>query len=146
MFSAMENIDRAPDSAAAQDALDEVDSAQRAVRDTAWPTWLYPVNAVLIGAMALTALLDDYRLIMLLAVSFASVGVNMAVGYRTGVPRALPTSRGFLASVAVAVACILAAWLAADLTDRAWPVVALAASAAGSYLIGSVAHRRSTSR
>ena len=56
----MENIDRSPSAAQAREALASIQGVQRAVRDTPWPTWLYPTNALLLGAMALTFLLQEH--------------------------------------------------------------------------------------
>ena len=141
----MENIPY-PDPVAARAALDDVAAAQRAVRDTPWPVWLYPVNALLLGALSLTALLGDQRSTAALAVSLTLVVTNLAAGYRMGTPYAVPTSRAFLTCVAASAACLVAALAAAELTDRTWPVVVLALGATGSYLVGAVFHRRSTAR
>ncbi|MBL7255342.1 hypothetical protein [Paractinoplanes lichenicola] len=140
----MENIERVPDSTAAREALASIDVAQRAVRDTPWPTWLYPVNAVLLGAMALTALApEDNRFPTLLAVAFAVIAVNAVTGYRMGTPWTWPTSRVFLVSVIGAGLCMAAAFAVSDHTG---PVIALAVATAALYLVGSVAHRRTTGR
>ncbi|MBB2902568.1 hypothetical protein FHR75_003399 [Kineococcus radiotolerans] len=142
----MENIAPTPDAAEARAALAEVQAVQRAVRDTPWPTWIYPVNALLLGALALTALVPEHRTGLFLAASATILGVNVGAGYRMGTPWTLPTSRGFLAAVALAGACVLGALAVADHTDRTWPVVALAAAATASYLLAGVVHRRSTGR
>lgn len=146
MVSCMESINSVPDAAAAAKALAEIESAQRAVRDTPWPVWLYPVNAVLLGAMALTTLLDEHSSKALLAIALAVLAVNVLAGLRIGTPWALPTSRGFLTAVAVSVGLLVAAMVTSDLTDRAWPVVLLAVGTTVSYLIGSALHHRSTRR
>ena len=146
MVSDMESIGRRPDPAEARAALASIQDVQRAVRDTPWPTWLYPANAALLAAMALAFLLPQHRLAAFWAVACTVVAVNVTAGYRMGTPWALPTSRAFLAAVAVSGGCVLGAVVVADLTERAWPVVALAVAAAGTYLAGSVAHRRSTGR
>ena len=140
----MENNPHVPGPTEAREALDSIDTAQRAVRDTPWPTWLYPVNALLLGAMTLTFALGDDGFVPLLAASAALIAVNGLAGYRMGTPFALPTSRTFLALVGAAMACIFAAFVAAELTPRPWPVIALAIAAAVLYLAGGVAHRRST--
>ena len=140
----MESIGRTPDPAEAREALASIDRAQRAVRDTPWPTWIYPVNAALLGAMALTPLAPEHRrLSALVAVALLVMAVNLAAGYRMGTPWTLPTSRTFLAAVAASGLCVLAAFAVADNT---WPVVTLAVAAAVLYLAGGVAHRRSTGR
>lgn len=140
----MENNSPAPNPAEARAALADIDTAQRAVRDTPWPTWLYPVNALLLGAMTLTFALGDDGFVFLLAASATLIAVNMLAGYRMGTPFALPTSRVFLASVGAAIACLFAAFVVAELTAKAWPIVVLAIAAAAVYLAGSVVHRRST--
>ncbi|WP_432505816.1 hypothetical protein [Kineococcus arenarius] len=142
----MESTGGTPSPAEAREALADIESAQRAVRDTPWPTWIYPVNAALLGVMALTFLLEENRTTAFLAVASTIIGVNVAAGYRMGAPWTVPTSRGFLAAVAAAGACVLAALVAADLTERAWPVVVLAAAATAAYLVAGVVHRRSTGR
>jgi hypothetical protein len=144
MVSGMET--NRPDAVAAERALAEIDSAQRAVRDTPWPVWLYPVNAVLLGAMALTTLLDEQRSWVWLVTGLAVFGINVLAGLRIGTPWALPTSRGFLTAVAVSAGLLVAALIVSDLTDHAWPVVLLAIATTVSYLIGSVLHHRSTRR
>jgi len=146
MVSAMENTDPAPDSSSAHEALADIDRAQRAVRDTPWPIWLYPVNAILLGAMALTPLLEDYGVATMLAISALIVALNVMAGHRIGTPWVIPTNRVFLTSITVSVACLGAALIVYDQTDRVAFVVALAGGATVSYLIGSVAHHRSTRR
>jgi len=142
----MESIGQVPNPAEARDALASIDDVQRAVRDTPWPAWLYLINAVLLGAMALTSLLHEHRSGALLAVGLTVVGVNVTAGYRIGAPWALPTSRGFLAAVAASVYCVVAALAVADLIEPTWPVVVLALAATAIYLTGGVVHRRSTGR
>jgi uncharacterized membrane protein (UPF0136 family) len=142
----MESISPVPDAAAATKALAEIEFAQRAVRDTPWPVWLYPVNAVLLGAMALTTLLDEHSLTALFAVALVVFAVNVLAGLRMGTPWAVPTSRGFLTAGAVSAGLLVAAVLTSRETDRAWPVVLLAVGTTVSYLIGSVIHHRSTRR
>ncbi|NAZ75431.1 hypothetical protein GTQ99_08350 [Kineococcus sp. T13] len=140
----MESTGARPDPDQARAALAGIHQAQRAVRDTPWPTWLYPANALLLGAMALTPLLEQHRTRAFLLVALVVVGVNLVAGYRMGTPWALPTSRLFLGAVTAAGACVLAALLLGDVTARSWPVPVLAIAAAGLYLAGAVAHRRST--
>jgi hypothetical protein len=142
----MESIGRVPDPAEAREALASIEDAQRTLRNTPWPTWLYPVNAALVGGMAATPLLGDHRTTALLAVALTTVVVNMAAGYRMGTPWILPTSRAFLSAVAVSALLVVVAIVVADLTAHAWPVAALAVAAAVTYLAGSVAHRASTGR
>ena len=140
----MENNTHVPNPAEAREALANIDTVQRAVRDTPWPTWLYPANALLLGVMTLTFALGDDGVVFLLATGAVLIAVNMLAGYRMGTPFALPTSRLFLASVGAAMACLLAAFAVAELTTQRWPIVVLAIAAAAVYLAGSVAHRRST--
>jgi hypothetical protein len=138
----MESVER-PDVAAARAALGEVADAQRAVRDNPWPVWLYPANAALLGLITLSTLLDPTeRTSALLALSLAVVGLNLSAGYRMGTPWALPTSRTFLASVGVSVLCFVLAL--AVVGSAAWLVPVLAVVATGTYLLGSLAHWRST--
>jgi hypothetical protein len=140
----MENNLDVPNQAEAREALASIDSAQRAVRDTPWPTWIYPVNALLLGAMTLTFALGDDGFVLLLATSAALLVVNMTAGYRMGTPFTLPTSRAFLALVGAVGACLLAAFVVADTTAQTWPIVLLAVTAAALYLVAGVVHRRST--
>jgi hypothetical protein len=142
----MESIERGPDRTEAREALASIERAQRAVRDTPWPTWIYPVNAGLLGLMALTFLLQEHRTATLLVVASVMVGINVTAGYRMGTPWTLPTSRTFLALVATSGLCLVAAVVVADLTEAAWPVVVLAVTATVAYVAGGVAHRRSTGR
>lgn len=137
------------DPAQARAALAGIQQVQRAVRDTPWPTWLYPVNAALLGALTLTFALQAHRTAAFLAVALAVVGVNALAGYRMGTPWALPTSRLFLGAVAAAGGCVLAAAVASDLaegTARSRLVLLLALAASALYLAGAVAHRRCTGR
>ena len=140
----MENNVPVPDPAEARAALATIDTAQRAVRDTPWPTWIYPVNALLLGVMTLTFALGDDGSVPLFATGAVIFAVNMLAGYRMGTPYTLPTSRLFLASVGAAAACLAAAFVVAELTTLTWPIVVLAVAAATLYLAGGVAHRRST--
>jgi hypothetical protein len=140
----MENNAYVPNPAEAREALATIDTAQRAVRDTPWPTWIYPVNALLLAAMTLTFALGEDGFVFLLATGAALVAVNALAGYRMGTPYTLPTSRIFFALVGASMACLLGAFVVAELTARAWPIVVLAVAAAAFYLAGGVAHRRST--
>ncbi|MBO1753182.1 hypothetical protein J4G33_15345 [Actinotalea sp. BY-33] len=142
----MENNTTAPDVAEAREALAAITTAQQAVRNTPWPTWIYPVNAALLAALALTALLSEDRHTITLAVMFMVVGINMTAGYRSGTPSAVPTSRGFLAAAAVAMLAAGTAVLLPTVSGPTWLIVVLAVVAAASYLLGGVAHRRSTRR
>ena len=140
----MENNLSVPDPAEAREALATIDTAQRAVRDTPWPTWIYPVNALLLGTMTLTIALGDDGFVPLLAAGAVLMAVNLLAGYRMGTPYTLPTSRTFLALAGASIACLAAAFVVAELTTQRWPIVVLAVAAAALYLAGGVAHRRST--
>ena len=140
----MENNLHVPNPAKAREALANIDTAQRAVRDTPWPTWIYPVNALLLGAMTATFALGDDGFVLLLATGAVLIAVNVLAGYRMGTPYTVPTSRAFLASVGAAMACLFGAFVVAELTTQTWPIVVLAIAATASYLAGGVAHRRST--
>lgn len=137
----MTSNDPTPDAARA--ALAEIDDAQRAVRNTPWPVWLYPVNAVLFGLLGLASLLDSSSSARF-AVALVTVVVNVTVGYRSGVPWALPTSRVFLVGVFGAGAWAVVAAVAAQLSDRAWPVVLFSLAATVTFSVGAIAHRRAT--
>jgi uncharacterized membrane protein YccC len=140
----MENNVQVPDPAEAREALTNIETAQRAVRDTPWPTWLYPVNALLLGVMTLTFVLGEDGLVFLLATGAVLIAVNLLAGYRMGAPFTLPTSRAFLALAFTAIGCLLAAFVVAELTTQRWPIVVLAVVAAVLYLAAGVVHRRST--
>ena len=130
----------------ARHSLTEIDWAQRAVRDTPWPLWLYPVNTLLLGAVGLSYLLQGSIPWLTVVVALAVVGVNLLAGRITGVPYALPTSRLFLSGVVVTGICLVAVVVVAPVVDRAWPVVVLSLLAMVSYALGSWAHVRSTRR
>jgi hypothetical protein len=140
----MENNLHIPNPAEAREALANIDTAQRAVRDTPWPTWIYPVNALLLGAMTLTFALGDDGFVLLLAAGASLMAVNVLAGYRMGTPYTLPTSRVFFALVGASMACLFAAFVVSELTAQAWPIIVLAVAVAAFYLAGGVAHRRST--
>ncbi|MDI6628641.1 MAG: hypothetical protein QME72_13075 [Rhodococcus sp. (in: high G+C Gram-positive bacteria)] len=139
----MESIGR-PTPAEARTALDDIDRVQRAVRDTPWPIWLYPVNAVLLAVFALTALVDSRA--AFLGVAALIVAVNVITGYRMGTPWALPTNRGFLTCVALSALCVALAQAVGNPGGPAWPVLLFAIAAASIYSIGSIVHYRSTRR
>ncbi|WP_017616243.1 hypothetical protein [Nocardiopsis salina] len=117
------------------------------MRDRPWPTWLYPANTVLLGALALAPLLPDPAFIgVWLVLIFTVVSVNTWVGRRMGTPLAFPTSRGFLSAVAVAILFLLAAWLVEQMDEPTWITVLCAVGASAGYGIGSIVHHRSTHR
>lgn len=142
----MENNNVPPVSAEeARSALTEMEAAQRAVRDTPWPTWLYPVNALLLGAYSLHALIEDWwGLVVALGIAAVILALNIVVGRRMGTPWILPTSRGFLTCVALAALCMVTAVFLGH--EHPVAIIALAAAAALLYLLGSVFHHRSTRR
>lgn len=144
MVSVVENIGDRPGGGEAREALASIEDAQRAVRGTPWPIWLYAVNAVLLGAMASTFLLREHGVSTLWALALSMVAINVTTGYRMGTPWVLPASRGFLTAVTISGLCVLAAFVVADVTERVWPVAALAVTATAVYGAGSVAHIRST--
>lgn len=140
----MENIGRAPGSVEARDALASIQDVQQALRDTPWPTWLYPFNAVLLGALALTPLLEENRSSAVLALALAVVTANVATGYRMGTPWVLPASRGFLVAVVASISCVVAALVISSLSARVWPILVLGGATTTLYLVGAVMHRGST--
>ncbi len=144
MVADMENIERDTTASEARRALESIESAQLAVRNTPWPAWIYPVNAVLLGALALSALVEQDRRTTVFAVMALIIAINVYAGYRTGVPSAMPTSRVFVVLVAASGACVAAAFVVAEMTTAAWPVVVLAVLATAGYLIGGRVHRAST--
>lgn len=129
----------------ARSALTEMETAQRAVRDTPWPTWLYPVNALLLGAYALASLIEDgWRLAVWLGLAATIIALNIVVGLRMGTPWILPTSRGFQVGVALAGICMVAAVILGPAHPAL--IVGLAVGSTVFYLIGCAFHHRSTRR
>lgn len=139
----MDNI-TPPSADEARAALREAQAAEHAVRDTPWPVWLYPVNALLLGSYALATLVGSGRLLVWLGIAAVMLTINVVVGRRMGTPWIVPTSRGFQVALGVAAACMVAA-LVVD-RDRPVAVIVLAAAAVVTFLVGSVLHRRSTGR
>ncbi|TFV82073.1 hypothetical protein E4V99_14165 [Microbacterium sp. dk485] len=141
----METIDPTPGPGEAAAALDAVAEAQTAVRDRPWPMWLYPINAVLLGGVALAGLVDSSAIGALLigVLAFCLVAVNYGAGRQVGTPFAIPTSRGFRVLVTAAAAFVVGALLA-RLADLDWVIIACAVGAASSYAVGAVLHFRST--
>lgn len=145
MVSTMENNLPNVDADEARSALAEVEAAQRAVRDTPWPTWLYPVNALLLGAYAVASLIEAWwRLPVWLGLAAGILALNIAAGMRMGTPWIVPTSRGFQVCVAVATLCMVSTVLLGP--GHAMAVIALAATSTVTYLVGGVLHHRSTHR
>ncbi len=147
MVSSMETIGPSPDSREASAGLDAIADAQHAVRDRPWPLWLYPTNALLLGALALTGVLESSMLAALLTIALAAALalLNYVAGRQMGTPFAIPTSRGFRILTALAAALVLLS-VFARLADLDSVVVACAAGATISYAAGSVLHHRSTRR
>lgn len=141
----METNHSNPDPREAAAALDAVADAQRVVRDQPWPLWLYPANALLLGALVLAGLAHDSRLssIATLVCAVTLALLNYWAGRLIGTPFAIPTSRGFLALVILAGVFMLASVFARG-TGATWFIVFCAAGAVVSYGLGSVLHYRST--
>lgn len=146
MVSLMENNANTPDPSEAHEALAEIESAERAVRDVPWPLWLYLVNAVLLGSMALTLLLGEQRFWALIAVAGATIAVNSLASRLLDIPWAVPTSRVFTTALLVTAVLLVGAVVITSFTDAAWPVIACAIGAAVVYLIGCAFHHRKATR
>lgn len=129
----------------ALESLDAIASACRTVRDQPWPMWLYPINAVLLGGIALTALLESsmWAALIVLGLAVSLAVINYRAGLQIGTPFAVPTSVGFRAFTFLAGACVIAAVLLRQ-TAADPVIIALAAGATASYVIASVVHYRST--
>lgn len=142
MVANMATIDPIPSRHQAAADLDAVAKAQRAVRDRPWPMWLYPVNVLLLGAIAL---LGSTSFVALVVLGLLVGVVNYGAGYLMGTPFAVPTSRGFLAATTAAMLFLVAAMIA-GFAGLSWLVVLCAAATAISYAVGSILHYRSTRR
>lgn len=142
--SFMENKRPALDPSQAADALAAIDRDQRAVRDTPWPLWLYPVNTVLLVALGLSFLAPERALWVTLLIVLAVVGANLLAGRVNGAPFALPTSRAFLGLVAVSGFLLVASHAAARELDTALGNVALSLAAGATYAVACWVHHRST--
>lgn len=145
MISLMENIER-PDADDARAALSQATAAGNAVRNTPWPSWLYPINAALVIVLGLTLLVErPLGLPLTLATSAVMIVVNWLVARRLGVLYALPTSRTFLTFIGISAACLIAiAVCGALFALPLWAGVSLTVAAGLSYLFGCLAHYRST--
>ncbi|YAL84065.1 hypothetical protein ACMYYO_04445 [Dermacoccaceae bacterium W4C1] len=133
------------DARSAQAALDAADAAERSIRDTPWPVWLYPINGALMGLLVLSTLVDTMRPAALLWVSLLTSFFNLLVGRWMGTPYTLPTNRVFLVSCGIACGCAIAAVIAtATMESPTTLVIMLAVAAMASYGLGSVSHYRST--
>jgi len=141
----METIYPEPDPQQAAADLDAVADARRAVRDRRWPLWLYPTNALLLGALALAGLVDSSMLatFILLPLGVALARFNYWAGRRMGTPFAVPTSRGFRVLVALSGLCVLLS-VFARAADLPWLIIACAVAAVISYGAGAALHHRST--
>ncbi len=150
MVSGMESNRGDAGRESARNDLEAVEQVQRAVRDTPWPAWLYPVNALLLGLIALALLLDGWaRLAVVVVLGITTAAVNAAVGRRIGAPWVVPTSRAFQIGLGVSVCGLVAAFLVADLGGswgRPWMVVVLAVVVTAGYLLGAVPRMRSARR
>jgi len=147
MVSDMETIDSTPDPRSAAADLDAIADAKRAIRDRPWPSWLYPVNVIALGGVALSGIIDSSMIAALVTLAFAMVLAiaNSAAGQLIGAPFALPTSRTFRILAAVSAVFVLAS-LPARLIGSDALVIASAAAAMLSYAIGAVVHAASTRR
>jgi hypothetical protein len=105
---------------------------------------LYPTNALLVGAVALTGLIGSSVVAALAAVALACLlaAVNYRAGRAIGTPYAIPTNRGFRVLAALSGVFVVVSVLAGS---AGW-VLAGAAGAVVSYGVGSVLHYRSTHR
>jgi len=141
----METIDPTPDPREAAAALGAVSDAQAAVRDRPWPIWLYPINALLLGGVALAGLVDSAAIgaLVIGVLAVCLVALNYGAGRHMGTPFAIPTSRGFRVLVAAASAFVIGA-LFARMADLDWAIIACAVGATSCYAIGAVLHVRST--
>lgn len=127
--------------------LRAAEDASDAVRDLPWPVWLYPFNALLLGGIALTPILQGgNRSIVLLALSLVLILVNMSVGYRMGTPTAIPTSQGFRNGFTVATVAVGLSLLLASFGPPGWVFLICACVAVVSFGLGSMAHMRSVNR
>lgn len=138
----MENNFSRPDAVAAADVLAGIEQDQRAVRDTPWPLWLYPVNSLLLVALGLSFLLPDGTTWVIPLVVALVLAANLLAGRINGVPFALPTSRTFLGLVALSGVLLVSCRVAADVS--ATLTVALALAAGATYAVASWVHIRST--
>ncbi|WBB65121.1 hypothetical protein [Micromonospora sp. WMMD812] len=143
----METIDPNSDPHEASAGLKAVADAQRAVRDRPWPLWLYPANALVLGGLALTGLVESSMLaaFVVLVLGVALAALNYWAGHLMGTPFAVPTSRGFRILAALSGAFVIVS-LFARAADLEWAIIVCVAGAAISYSLGSVLHYRSTHR
>lgn len=144
MVSIMENKRPASDPSRAAELLAALDDDQRAVRDTPWPLWIYPVNCLLLTALGLTFLLPERHLWVTLLVAGAVIGANLLAGRANGAPFALPTSRAFLGLVALSALLLAGAMLAGSDHDSTVGNVAFSVAAGLVYAVASWVHHRST--
>lgn len=143
----METNGESSDRISAVDGLDAIAAARRAVRDQPWPTWLYPTNALLLGAITLTSLLDSSMMasLLILVLGVGVALINYQAGRLMGTPYAVPTSKVFLGFVILAGASTATAVVLRE-TLSEQGIIACASGAVISYGLGSVVHYRSTRR
>ncbi len=147
MIAGMETIEAQPDPRDAASGLDAVADAQRAVRSRPWPLWLYPSNALLLGALALAGIIDSSMIAALVVVALGGTfsALNYWAGRRMGTPFAIPASRAFRSLVAVSAVFVILSLFTRE-AGLEWATVPCAAGATLSYGLGSVVHYRSTRR
>lgn len=145
MVADMETINPDPDPREAAARLDAAADARRAVQDRPWPIWLYPINALLLGGLALAGLLRSSLLaaLIVLIIGIALAALNYWAGRLIGTPFAIPTSLGFRILVAASGAFVIVSLLARA-ADLERVVIVCAIGAVLSYGLGSVLHYRST--
>lgn len=126
--------------------LQAADEAAAAIRDVSWPTWLYGVNAVLLGFVAATPAIargDGSReSSTLLALAAVVIAVNMVAGYRMGIPFVVPTSRAFQVGVAVAAVSMVVSLVSSMFGAPAWVHVVCAVVAVVAYATGGFIRER----
>ncbi|GLU48424.1 hypothetical protein [Nocardiopsis ansamitocini] len=147
MIADMETINPNPDPREAAAGLDAAAGARRAVRDRPWPVWLYPINAILLGGLALAGLLHSSMLatFVVLIIGIALAALNYWAGRLMGAPFVIPTSTGFRILGAVSGAFVIGS-LFARAAGLEWVIVVCAIGAVASYGLGSILHYRSTHR
>ncbi|GIF75099.1 hypothetical protein [Asanoa siamensis] len=143
----METNGPGPSRYEAANDLAAIAHVQRAVRNRPWPIWLYPANALLLGGLALTGLIESSALAALVALALACslAAVNYRVGRAIGTPYAIPSSRGFRVLAALSAAFVIVSVLVPADGPR-WLILAGAAGAVISYTAGAAVHVRSTRR
>ncbi|WP_345420824.1 hypothetical protein [Pseudonocardia xishanensis] len=143
----MATIEPDPDPREASTRLKAVADARRAVRDRPWPVWLYPLNALLLGGLALAGLLGSAMLatVVALVLGVALAALNYRAGRLIGTPFAIPSSTGFRALVAASGAFVIVS-LFTRAAGLEWVIMVCAVGAVICYGLGSILHYRSTRR